>query len=61
LGIRKGVLTRALVFVRRTVFVTRTVAADFFFIAVFRSAFGADILLNEFEQASSPQGFSDDL
>jgi len=28
---------------------------------VFHSASGADISLNEFEQASSPQGFSDDL
>ena len=58
---RKGVLTRALVFVRRTVFVTKTVAADFLFMTVFHSASGADISLNEFEQASSPQGFSDDL
>ncbi len=63
---RKGVLNPSLPFVRRTVsfaklVVTKIVAADFFFMAVFRSALGADISLNEFEQARIPQGFTDDL
>ncbi len=63
---RRGVLNRSLPFVRRTLsfakrVVTRAVAVDVFFMTVFRLALGADISLNEFEQASSPQCFSDDL